>query len=193
MLHPTPRRFATTSLSLALVSACAPRPGGPADQVAVTPTTVQVQTPDAGTINLAMVNEDRAESHILKGPIDQVWKMLPAVFGEMQLPVNLYVDKDHQIGTKGARFRGRIGKTRMAQYVTCGSDITGEDKANSYEVTLDVMSAVGAVENNQTNLLTRVTASGRPLATSGEPVRCTSTGLLERRIANAVTLKLGSK
>jgi hypothetical protein len=178
------------TLGATLGAACASsRATRPSDQVSVTPQTVQIQTGDATTINLNMINEDRADSRIIKAPLDQVWKMLPAVYAELSLPVNLFVDRTHQIGAKSARFRGRVGKTRLSQYVSCGSDITGEDKANTYEITLDVMSAIGPLDGGQTNLLTMVTASGRPLATSGEAVRCTSTGALERTLAQVVTLR----
>jgi len=195
--RPTPRPAAPTGVFRAAIllaatfgAGCASsRAARPSDQVSVTPQTVQIQTGDATTINLNMINEDRADSRIIKAPMEQVWKMLPAVYAELGLPVNLFVDRTHQIGARSARFRGRVGKTRLSQYVSCGADITGEDKANTYEVTLDVMSGIGPLDGGQTNLLTMVTASGRPLATSGEAVRCTSTGALERGLAQLTTLK----
>jgi hypothetical protein len=191
--RPTRRGGATrvaVLLAASFGAACATSTAArPSDQVSVTPQTIQIQTGDATTVNLNMVNEDRADSRVIKAPVDKVWAMLPSVFAELGLPVNLFVDKTHQIGARSARFRGRVGKTRLSQYVSCGADITGEDKANTYEVTLDVMSAIGPLAEGQTNLLTMVTASGRPLATSGEAVRCTSTGAIERSLAQLVTLR----
>lgn len=194
MPKPAPLRAACASaLAVCALAACASRPANaPVDQVAVTPTTVQIQQSDLSNVNIHLVNEDRAEAHVVKAPLDVVWKALPAVYGELELPVNLYVDKDHQIGSKAARVRGHIGRTRIAQYVSCGTDLTGEDKANTYEVTLDVMSAVGPLDGNQTNVLTRVTASGRPMSTSGDNVRCTSTGAIEKRIATALALRVAA-
>jgi hypothetical protein len=76
----------------------------------------------------------------------------------------------------------------MSQIITCGTDISGEEKANIYEVTLDVATGVGAAGDGKTNVLTMVTASARPMSTSGDPLRCVTTGQLEKRIANAIVL-----
>jgi hypothetical protein len=162
----------------------------PTEQVSVTPTTVRVETNSAaGTIRMNLMNEDRADSRVIKADIDRAWGQLPAVYAELELPVSVYVDKSRQIATRAARFRGKVGKTRLAQFVSCGSDISGEDKANIYEITLDVATTLAPSESGQTNVMTMVTASGRPMATSGDAVRCTSNGTLERRIATALTVR----
>src|SRR5207248_5011961 len=82
-----------------------------------------------------------------------------------------------------------LGKLRMSQLISCGNDITGEEKANIYEVTLDVGTAIAPAGDGKTHVLTMVTANARPMSTSGDPLRCVTTGQLERRIANALVVK----
>jgi len=180
--------IALSLLTAALLAACASSNGPPPDQVAITPNTVRVETP-TGSMEARTVAEDRAETRVIQVPPDAAWRSIAAVYGELELPVNGFVDQTHQISAKNTRVRGRLGKMRASQIVTCGADVTGDDKANSYELLLDVASAVGTAPNNQTTIVTMVTGNARPMSTSGDPVRCVTTGQLERRIATALTLK----
>lgn len=174
------------------LSACASsRTATPTGDVSVTPSSVRIESGTGGAgIDMNLMNENRADLRIVKATVDQVWAVLPGVFADLGVPVNLYVDRSHQIGAKSARFRGKVGTRRMSTLISCGSDISGEEKSNLYEVTLDVMTSVapGAI-GGQANLMTLVTATARPMATSGDPVRCASTGGLERQIATLATIK----
>ena len=177
-----------TVAAAALLAACASSKGAPPEQVSMTPSNTRIETPGA-TYELRNVASDRAEAITVKAKPEIAWTKMTAVYAEVGLPVNMYVDASRQIGARGVRARGRLGNVRLSQLVSCGADVTGEDKANSYEITFDVASAIGAAPDGNTHVMTMVTASGRPMATSGEPVRCTTTGQLEKRIANALLVK----
>jgi hypothetical protein len=176
--------------ALLALAACASGPP-PADQVTVTPTRTRIDTP-TGSYDLRTTVEDRGEAITLKVAPDVAWSKIAAVYAELGLPVNTYVDASRQIGAKGVRVRRQLSKIRLSQLVQCGADLTGEDKANSYEITLDVATAVGGTPDGQTQIVTMLTANGRAMATSSDPVRCTSTGQLEKRIANALLVKAGT-
>ena len=177
------------ALSTALLAACASASkNAPPEQVSMAPSNTRIETPGA-TYELRNVTSDRAEAITVKVKPEVAWTKMTAVYAEVGLPVNMYVDATRQIGARGVRARGRLGNVRLAQLVSCGTDVTGEDKASSYEITFDVASAIGAAPDGNTHVLTMVTASGRPMATSGDPVRCTTTGQLEKRIANALLVK----
>jgi hypothetical protein len=171
-----------------LVVACATSQSAPPQQVAVTPNTLRVETPN-GVVEARTTAEDRAEVQTIKTPLEAAWSKLPAVYGELSLPVTTYVDQTRQIAAKNAHLRGHLGKIRLSQIITCGTDITGDDKANAYEVSLDVQTALSPAPDGQTNVQTMVTGQAKPMSTSGEPVRCVSTGSLEKRIANLVLMK----
>ena len=181
-----------TTLATLLLAACAANTNVPPEQVNVTPQTVRVESPNGGVLEARTTAEDRAAAVTIAVKPEVAWAKLPAVYEELALPVNLYVDQTKQIAAKSAHVRGRLGKTRLGQLITCGTDITGEEKANIYEVTLDVGTAVSAAPDGKTHVLTMVTANARPMATSGDPVRCVTTGQLEKRIANAILIKSAS-
>jgi hypothetical protein len=178
------------SLTMLVAAGCASSHGAPpSEDVAVTPNTVRIETPGSAAMEARTVAEDRSVVTTIKTTPEIAWAKLPAVFGELQLPVAGYVDASRLISAKNVRVRGHLGKLRMSQIITCGSDMTGDDKANSYEVSLDVTSAVKPAEGGQAAITTMVTANARPMAVSGDPVRCVTTGALEKRIANAVLVK----
>jgi hypothetical protein len=176
------------SVTALLAAGCASTAAAPQETVSVTPNNVRIETP-TGDVEAHTVAEDRSVTQTIKANPDVAWSKLPAVFTELQLPVSGYLGQSRQITAKGVRVRGHLGKLRMSQIVTCGSDITGDDKANTYEVTLDVAAAISPADGGQTNVNSMVTASARPMAVSGDAVRCVTTGSLERRIATMVLLK----
>jgi hypothetical protein len=180
--------FATAPLLLGQLAACASGRHRPPEQVNITPTTVRIETP-TGAVEARTVAEDHAETRTINVKPQDAWAKLPAVYAELGLPVTAYIDQTKQLASKGTRVRGRLGKVRLSTLVTCGTDVTGDDKANTYEVTIDVATVVAPNPNGQTDLMTMVTANARPMAVSGEPVRCTTTGSLEKRIALSVVAK----
>ena len=190
-MRPAALRLRPTLAVAALLAAagCASAaPETPSDQVAVVPTRTRIETP-TGTYELRNTVEDRAEAIVIKANPDVAWAKMTAVYAEMGLPVNTLVESSRQVGVRGHRVRGRLNNIRLSQLVHCGSDVTGEDKANQYELILDVTSALGPAPEGQTQIVTMVTANGRAMSTSSDPVRCTSTGQLEKRLANALLAK----
>ena len=183
---------ALAPLAALVVGCAANRSVTPGEEVAVTPNTVRIETPGGAPMEARTVAEDRSVVQTIKTTPAVAWSKLPAVFNELQLPVAGYIDAARQISAKGVRVRGHLGRLRMSQLVTCGTDMTGDDKANSYEVSLDVTTSVRPADNGQAAVQTMVIANARPLAVSGDPVRCVTTGSLEKRIATAVLVKSAS-
>jgi hypothetical protein len=185
-----PRTALAGVLAAGLAAGCASgRAVTPAEDVAVTPNTVRIETPGSGAMEARTVAEDRSVVTTVKTTPEVAWSKLPAVFNDLQLPVAGYIDASRQISAKNVRLRGHLGRLRMSQLLTCGTDMTGDDKANTYEVSLDVVSSVRPADGGQAAITTMVTANARPMAVSGDPVRCVTTGSLEKRIATAVLVK----
>jgi hypothetical protein len=191
---PMPRSLHRTAVAAVLAAGCVTgcatgHSTTPAEDVAVTPNTVRIETPGSAAMEARTVAEDRSVVTTIKTTPEIAWAKLPAVFNDLQIPVAGYVDAARQISAKNVRVRGHLGRIRMSQIVTCGSDMTGDDKANTYEVALDVISSVKPADGGQAAITTMVTANARPMAVSGDPVRCVTTGSLEKRIATAVLVK----
>lgn len=174
---------------VAILTACAAR-GSTATQDAV-----QVQeaarviapgTP-GGVIQTRAVAEDLVRSNSVPGSPERIFGALPAVYDELKLPLTQRHDAQRQLGAQGRRVRGSIGGTRMSLLFNCGAGVTGGDAADSYELTIDVVSQVLPGETpSEATLRTMASGIAKPVMTSGEPVRCVSTGRLEEKIAEAV-------
>ena len=188
---PTSRPRSVLALTL-LASACASsgRSTGSAD---VVQTTRPVDTGAGGVqgMQLRSVTEDFARATTVGATPDAVFGVLPAVYEELKLPVATLVSAERRIASQNARFRERVGGERAARSLSCGTAADGREAADSYELTLDIATiAVASADGASTEVKTVVSGLAKPVFTSGEPVRCASTGRVEERIATAVRAKL---
>src|SRR5438067_9470501 len=114
MRRQTFRAHAAWLATVTLAACASAKRNAPPEQVNVTPTTIRVETP-SGTVEARTTAEDRATAITINVAPEVAWKNLPAVYGELQLPVNAYVDQTRPIGAKGAHGRVERGTLRMSQ------------------------------------------------------------------------------
>lgn len=153
-----------------------------------------VRVGTAGGTYEARVNDVvRAAEMEVGAPPARVWAVLPGVFGELGLAYNGIDDKARQLELRAVRVRGRLGKTRVSQYLTCGTSLaTGGNNADMYDVTLNVVSRVGpGADSTRAMVRTYVTATARPVAVSGSEVACGTTGQLEETIGKLAAVRAG--
>ena len=136
------------------------------------------------------VTEDYVRKTTIEATPEAVWGILPAVYEEFKLPANTLVAAERRIGVQTGRFRERVAGERAARVVSCGTASDGREAADSYELSLDVVTTVAAAPGGGSELRTVVSGFAKPVFTSGEPVRCASTGRLEERLAAAARAKL---
>lgn len=133
----------------------------------------------------------RAIREELAMPADRAWAVLPLAYEALGLPLTTLDSERRVIGAGGVRAQGRLGGAWLSRYVDCGTASTGLANADSYAVTLDVVTQVdGSANGANAGLSTALRASGRPASTStSNPVNCVSRGALERRLAELVREK----
>ncbi|MGZ8414951.1 MAG: hypothetical protein ACXWZS_14150 [Gemmatirosa sp.] len=176
-----------------LTAACASSGRRATGEAEVVQTQRPIDTGAAGLQGTALrsVTDDFVRSATVGATPDDVWRVLPAVFDELKLPVATLVTAERRIASQNARFRERVGGERAARVVSCGTAADGREAADSYELTLDIATvATAAADGQGTVVRTVVSGLAKPVFTSGEPVRCASTGRLEERIVMAVRAKL---
>jgi hypothetical protein len=78
-----------------------------------------------------------------------------------------------------------LGKIPLTRIIDTGST-QGFPSAESYDVQISVLTQAKSGEGGLATLTTTVQAVGRPMAFSGEYVRCSSKGVLETMIADGV-------
>lgn len=172
---------------LAAVVACSARTPG------TTPpsrTETLVVASSAGSVTaVTTVATDRPLAYPLKYTKDQVWRVLPAVFDSLGIPVNELDAGRHRIGNSAFRLRRRLGTTPLQHYIDCGA-AQGGPNAETYEVALTVFTEVVAGEEESSVVSTVVQANARPISFAGDWVRCTTKGRLEGKVAEIAAAKL---
>ena len=117
--------------------------------------------------------------------LDKAWAAIPTVFGELGIDPNVVDSKQHVFGNAGTSYRRRLGSQRLSHYFDCGIT-AGIANADEYDLTVRVITQVIPADAGLSALRSQIDATGRATATSGQVVRCASTGALEERIAHMV-------
>jgi hypothetical protein len=142
-----------------------------------------------GTIAMGVVSTPAsARSSSFFSTPDAVWSVLPAAYESLGIPLSMTDASTRTLGNAGFNLRRRLGSVPLVRYIDCGST-QGGPSAETYDIRLVVNSVVRAGEA-ATTLSTTIEAMGKPVAFSGEYIRCSSTGVLETRIADAVKARL---
>ena len=123
-------------------------------------------------------------------PPAKAFSVMPTVYEALGVPVNTVVRDAGTFGARDARMPRRLGKAALSQYIDCGSNVTGAPNADTYAVTMTVLSRITPAEDGKSShLSTQLLASARPVTVSGNVVQCSSTGRLEEAINRRVVVE----
>jgi len=182
-------------LLLSCASAAAPKPDAPAPaRPASGPTaaapevarSVNLETKDGRLLVAGVVihqSTDTFRGQDVDGPAAKLWTALPAVYDQLGLPVNGVDSEKRAVAAVNFRARVQLAKVRLSQYVDCGAASSIGRAADSYTITFNVATQVVPVSDARATVATLVQAFGRPSSNAGEAIHCTSTGILESRVA----------
>ncbi|MDQ2768862.1 MAG: hypothetical protein M3Y30_17135 [Gemmatimonadota bacterium] len=181
----------TSFVALLAVCACSSGSGGAKEKAGESPLMQQrvemtrIETP-SGIIQIDW-HEQRTydETKLLVG-VDKAWSAVPAVYGELGIQPTLVDSKQHVFGNAGATYRRKLGAQRMSRFFDCGST-AGISNADDYDLLIRVITQIIPAEGGLSSVRTQAEATGHAMATSGQVVRCASTGALEEKIAQMVS------
>jgi hypothetical protein len=145
----------------------------------------RIETPD-GIIQIDWQQQRTYDETRLLVDVDKAWAAIPAAYGELGIAPTLIDSKQHVFGNAGANYRRQMGHQRMSRYFDCGST-AGISNADDYDLLIRVISQIIPAEGGLSIVRTQAEATGHATATSGQVVRCASTGALEERIAHMVS------
>jgi hypothetical protein len=145
----------------------------------------RIATP-SGVIQIDWHEQRTYDETKLLVDVDKAWAAVPAVYGEIGIEPSLVDSKQHVFGNAGVTFRRKLGAQRMSRYFDCGST-AGIANADDYDLLIRVITQIIPAEGGLSAVRTQVEATGHATATSGQVVRCASTGALEERIAHMVS------
>lgn len=135
-------------------------------------------------------NRDVRDEHTVPIPTVQAFDALPAAYAKLGIPNVAVVDNTggvYTIGVRNMSARGTLAGTRLSRYIDCGSGAM-RIPADSYDVSLSATTYV-TPEGTGSMLHTLVAANARDPGDNRAPVRCSSTGLFERQLAELVAGK----
>lgn len=175
-------RFALV-LSLAFIGGCASASGANA-----TPDSQTMRVTGAG--NLRMAALDQTTDVKVDFPVGKVWHALPGAFESLGIPITDVDEASHTIANGGMKLRRELGKVSLSRYIDCGTTQIGEN-ADSYDVYLTITSNVIEEPTSGLSMLrTKLEALARPIAFSRDYSPCSSKGVLEKRLVDAVKSQL---
>ena len=121
----------------------------------------------------------------LNAPLENGWARVSRAYAALKLPVTTIDTARHLIGAQSAAVRNRLAGARLSQWLSCGYTPIGTPRADAYVVYLTMLTEVrpaGATSAARTI----VTATAEPEDGTTSGVQCSSTGALERRLAQAL-------
>jgi len=173
-----------------LLSACGTAGAGRTTVTSSVPVTTDITTGSGGYRVLANA-ESRETTHVLQMGAAAAWSALPAAYRELGLQGEVLDADTRFFGTRRQSASGRLAGVRLAEFVDCGGGNGGLPVANTYRVHLSVGTRVEAM-GERSQLRSTVIAEASPQTVSGPTVRCTTTGQLENRIAEALGRAVGA-
>lgn len=166
---------------LAVVMACA---SAPPDSTAASHATLEARdVPGTGNLRFDFNPESGVSADSVRAPAAVAWGVLSQAYARFGLGTTSHAAA--RVVTSQSNVRRMIGSVRLSRMLDCGS-AAGSPRADSYTIALSVASRVDSVGPAATVLRTRVHASGHDVSVTSHPVQCSTTGYLERQIANAV-------
>lgn len=125
-------------------------------------------------------------------PIDRVWRLLPAAYDSLKIPLTTLDASKHLIGNEGMKAHVKLGTVYLSNYIDCGQAQIGPS-ADSYDVFMTVTTLVRSKSPTSTEISTTVDAAAKPMQFAGDYARCNTKGTIENTISAIVSAKLAAK
>lgn len=167
----------------AAAAACASNRAAAPDVTAAAPAqqTVRVSAAGIGSSSVRIVPSGGPNVLRVDASADRIWKALPGIYDSLAIPLGVLDARARVIGNEGFVIRRRLGKVALSKYLECGRSQM-EPNADTYEVTMSVVTRLAVLDSVQTRVTTMVEASARGLQFAGQGTQCATTGTLEIRL-----------
>lgn len=163
---------------LLVLTACA---SAPPDRTATEHETLEAQGATGGSLRFDFNPESGVSVDSVRAPASVAWLALPQAYAKFGLGTTSHAAG--RVVTSQSNVRRMIGGVRLSRMLDCGA-AAGAPRADNYTINLFVATRVDSVGPASTVLRTRVQATGHDISVTSHPVQCSTTGYLERQIAN---------
>ena len=166
----------------------APTPAGSGPGTVVETTRVSIAGSTQTLVDQTVTSTKFVSSNTLSKPLADVWGAVPDIWASLGLTIDGISQKDHRITSGIIRAHRELGKVSLSRYVDCGRSTLGYN-ADSYFVQLKVETVVSGVDG-AVIVQSALQATGEGTGNGGQTMRCSSTGVLENRIAERLAARL---
>jgi hypothetical protein len=172
-----------TLLSILALSACASSSGTTGTPGGTQ--TVRVRDAGGGATQITTTVVHRASTATVAAPVDDVWRVLPAVYEAAGIPLGQVNTQARTIGNPGFQARRVLGRTSLSRYFDCGRT-QDRPSAETYELHISATTQLQPGADGTTTVRTTLQTTARPVNFATGVVQCTSTGSLEARLVELI-------
>lgn len=135
---------------------------------------------------MVYTNADVGNQTVVSAPLDSAYAALNAAYQSLGVDIKTSDPAQHMLGNRHIVAMRTFLGSHLSTFFDCGNDATiGTPRADSYQLSISVVSTLSAKDAQNTRVTTLATAMAIDLATSATPVYCPSTGKLERSLLRA--------
>jgi hypothetical protein len=144
----------------------------------------------AGDVQVRFQVQSSMVTHHVDAPVEEVWAVLRGVYEELEIPLSEFDAEQMMLGNR--EFVPKtIGGERMSRYLDCGGPSSGRPFADAYQVEMFLITRVDGVGPEKTRIRTELFATARARDVGANRIQCPTKGILERRITEMITEKVG--
>lgn len=156
-------------LPLLLLTACAP--AGP------------------GSYRVAFRVDGESSRHVVPYPVEAVWAALPLAYADLQLPAGPASRGEMEFTTPQLRVENQLYGRRNSEFMDCGIVGAGTRLEDHGEVTLAMITRLEPAPGG-TVVMTQMDASARRRDAASNLVECSTRGVLEEAVVDALLKRL---
>jgi len=155
--------------------------------------TAVIQNAQGAARGINMVSTTEVNSVLINAPVEKAWAALQEAYTTLTIPVTELNQQTRTIGNNAYRVRRRIGDVPTMRALDCGGD-SGMPNAETYQLMLTVKSRIIANDAGGSVVQTTLEGTGKNATTAASSdVRCSSMGVLEKKIADLIKAKVAAK
>jgi hypothetical protein len=155
--------------------------------------TAVIQNSQGSATGINMVSTTEVNSVLINAPVDKAWAALQEAYTTLTIPVTELNQQTRTIGNNAYRVRRRIGDVPTMRALDCGGD-SGMPNAETYQLMLTVKSRIIPNDAGGSVVQTTLEGTGKNATTAASSdVRCSSMGVLEKKIADLIKAKVAAK
>jgi hypothetical protein len=148
------------------------------------PPPVVVERP--GATPLRVERQRAAIGGTVSAPVEQVWTVIASVYRELGIELTTVLTDTYTLGNESLKIRRSLAGTPLSRYLDCGAGTGIGPNADYYNVQMSIVTQLSPNTSGGTDIRSVVDATATPVSLGSNPVVCSSTSLLESRIAKMV-------